>query len=96
MSPCATCAASNPLVLVRHNSPPACYRCHVRPHESHHPRGGQAGVSVPGLDANEHRVISEAERIGISAGCLQLCPDCGFRFGAFVGVRLCSLGILGG
>jgi hypothetical protein len=96
LTPCELCGASNPIVLGRGCSPFRCYRHRVRATEAHHPRAGHSGPPIPGTDGNEHRVVSEAERIWRRVAHPALCLDCALGCNRFLVVRLCSLGTLGG
>jgi|GEM_PF-6515445 hypothetical protein len=93
--PCTFCRAGNTIVLGRGTDPSLCYRHRVRPRETHHPKTGHVGPEIPGTDANEHRVISEVERIWARVCVPGLCSDCALGLNRFLAVRLTSLGSLG-
>jgi hypothetical protein len=95
-TPCQVCAASNPIVLGRGCSPSRCYKHRVRLTEEHHPHTGHSGPTIPDADANEHRVINEAERIWQRVARPGLCLECALGCNRFLVIRLCSLGGLGG
>jgi hypothetical protein len=92
--PCEECGASNPIVLGRGTRPSRCYRHRVRETERHHPRTRRVGPEIP-TDANEHRVLSEAERIWQQAARPGLCLECALGCNRFLVIRLAALGSLG-
>jgi hypothetical protein len=95
LAPCVRCGATNPIVLGRGTDPSLCYRDRVRREEGHHPKTGHVGPEIPGTDTNEHRVISEAERIWTRVGSPGMCEPCVAGLNRFLAVRLTALGGLG-
>jgi hypothetical protein len=91
--PCVECGASNPIVLGRGSNPSRCYRDRVRACELHHPRTGGLGAEIL-IDGNEHRLLSEAERIWRQAERPGLCLACALGCNRLLVIRLASLGSL--
>jgi len=90
-----TCRATNPIVLGKGRHVGRCYRHGVNAREGHHPKTDHTGPEIPGTDANEHRVLSEVERIWKAISLPGMCLDCALGLNRFLAVRLTALGSLG-